>query len=105
MDLVDRADLTLSPPEAVCLGHIAGVPQKWIEAPYCLETALLRRSWSLAVLRANRTSGRALPVRGDRLDGELRWKGAADLSGLTNDPARLRFVLKNASLYAFWVAD
>lgn len=45
------------------------------------------------------------PMRGDRLDGELRWKGAADLSGATNSPVRIRFVLKKASLYAFWVAD
>jgi hypothetical protein len=44
-------------------------------------------------------------MRGDRLDGELRWKGAADLSGATNSPVRIRFVLKKASLYAFWVAD
>ena len=29
------------------------------------------------------------PMRGDRLDGELRWKGAADLSGATNSPVRI----------------
>ncbi len=48
---------------------------------------------------------KSVPVRGDQLAGELRWTGTP-ASGLpSNEPVRLRFVLKNASLYAFWVAD
>jgi hypothetical protein len=48
---------------------------------------------------------RCAPVRGDQTRGELRWKGAEDLSSLRDKPVRFRFVLKNASLYAFWVTD
>jgi len=48
---------------------------------------------------------RSVPLRGDHLEGELRWTGSANLSVPSNEPVRLRFVLRNASLYAFWVAD
>jgi hypothetical protein len=48
---------------------------------------------------------KSVPVRGDQLEGELRWKGAPASSLPTSDPVRIRFVLKNASLYAFWVAE
>jgi hypothetical protein len=41
------------------------------------------------------------PVKGDQLRGELRWSGK-DLSELAGQRVRLRFVLKNASLYSFW---
>ncbi|MBM4038117.1 MAG: hypothetical protein FJ290_06340 [Planctomycetes bacterium] len=34
----------------------------------------------------------------------VRWKGADDLSALAGKPVRLRFHLKDARLYAFWVS-
>jgi hypothetical protein len=55
------------------------------------------------VLEAFKLDG-SQPLRGDHLEGELRWTGAADLSGLPDAPVRIRFFLRNASLYAFWVA-
>jgi hypothetical protein len=33
----------------------------------------------------------------------VKWKGA-DLSALAGKPVRLRFHLKNAQLYSFWVS-
>ena len=45
------------------------------------------------------------PLTGDHVDAELRWKGAAGLAALPKEPVRLRFVLRNASLYAFWLTD
>jgi len=42
-----------------------------------------------------------LPVRGDRLNAELKWK-RAEVSLLAGKTVRLRFILRNASLYAFW---
>jgi len=47
----------------------------------------------------------SIPVTGDQLHAELRWKGTQDLSSLSGEPVRLRFVLKNASLYAFWTEE
>ncbi len=42
-------------------------------------------------------------VTGDGLDLQLRWKSGSDLSSLVGKTVRLRFVLKNASLYSYWV--
>jgi hypothetical protein len=44
------------------------------------------------------------PVRTDTTLGEVKWKGAADLSGLAGKPVRFRFYLKRGALYAFWVS-
>lgn len=44
----------------------------------------------------------SMPVRGDRLDAEIRWRNAS-LSSLAGKTVRLRFSLRNAGLYAFWV--
>lgn len=41
-------------------------------------------------------------VRGDRLDGQISW-GNSNLASLAGKTVRLRFSLRNASLYAFWV--
>jgi hypothetical protein len=44
-----------------------------------------------------------VPAKGDGLDMELKWKTRSDLSGLAGKSVRLRFALRKASLYAFWV--
>jgi hypothetical protein len=46
-----------------------------------------------------------IPVRGNQLKVELRWQGESDLSKLEKQTIRLRFSLKKASLYAFWVEE
>ncbi len=37
---------------------------------------------------------------GDEIDGEIRWEAGADVGKLANQPVRLRFVLKDADVYA-----
>lgn len=44
------------------------------------------------------------PISVDRTLAEVRWKGAAELSALSGTPVRLRFFLRNGSLYSFWVS-
>ncbi len=39
-------------------------------------------------------------IYGDEIERVVKWKGAADLSKLAGSPVRLRFVLKDADLYA-----
>ena len=46
--------------------------------------------------------GECIPVQGDSLNAELKWKKAL-VSSLAGKTVRLRFILRNASLYAFWV--
>ena len=55
------------------------------------------------------SSGKALPgfaledcppVFGDAIDRVVTWKGGADIGSLAGKPVRLRFVLKDADLYA-----
>ena len=42
------------------------------------------------------------PIPGDRLDHVVRWKGGGgDVRPLSGRAIRLRFVLKDADLYAF----
>jgi hypothetical protein len=45
-----------------------------------------------------------IPVEGDSLNAELKWKKAA-VSSLVGKTVRLRFILRNASLYAFWAGN
>ena len=39
-------------------------------------------------------------VFGDEIDRTVEWKNGSDVSGLAGRPVRLRFVLKDADLYA-----
>ncbi len=41
------------------------------------------------------------PIYGDRLDFAVKWKTKADLAALARQPVRLRFVMKDADLFAF----
>jgi hypothetical protein len=46
-----------------------------------------------------------IPARSDNTLQEIRWKGAADgLGRLAGKPVKLRFYLRWAKLYAFWVS-
>ena len=38
---------------------------------------------------------------GDSVDRVIRWKGKSDVSHMAGKPIRLRFVLKDADVYAF----
>ena len=38
---------------------------------------------------------------GDEIDGKVSWNGGGDVGGLAGTPVRLRFVLKDADVYAF----
>ena len=61
-----------------------------------LEVEVLDRDGkSLAVSKA---------IRGDQLRAEVRWK-SGDLSGCKAETVRLRFTLRKAKLYSFWLAD
>ena len=40
-------------------------------------------------------------VFGDQIEGVVTWKGQRDVSSLAGKPVRIRFVLKDADLYAF----
>jgi hypothetical protein len=45
-----------------------------------------------------------LAVTADKTLQQVKWNGADDLSALRGRPVRFRFLLKNASVYAFWVS-
>jgi len=40
------------------------------------------------------------PLFGDEIDGGVTWKGGCDLAGLAGTPVRLRFVMRDADLFA-----
>jgi hypothetical protein len=42
----------------------------------------------------------AVPLFGDELDAMVKWKSGNDVSALAGTPVRLRFVLKDADLFA-----
>ena len=45
----------------------------------------------------------SVPAKGEGLDKELKWRTQSNLSALAGRSVRLRFALRKASLYAFWV--
>jgi len=44
-------------------------------------------------------------LTGDLLDGEVVWDGKTKVPEASGDGCRIRFVLKNARLYSFWIAE
>ena len=42
-----------------------------------------------------------LKACGDEIERIVRWKGGSDVSRLSGQPVRLRFVMKDADLYSF----
>ena len=50
------------------------------------------------------TRANCLPVTIDKTLAEVKFRGVDDLSSLADQPVRLRFHLRNGSLYAFWVS-
>jgi hypothetical protein len=50
------------------------------------------------------TQARCGPVGGDSTLTQVKWKGVSSLAGLAGKPVRFRFLLRKASLYAFWVS-
>ena len=45
-----------------------------------------------------------VPVTADKTLQEVKFRGGEDLSSLAGRPVRVRFVLRNGSLYSFWVS-
>lgn len=45
-----------------------------------------------------------VPMREDKTLQSVRWTGAGDLSVLAGKPVRIRFHVRNAQLYSFWVS-
>jgi hypothetical protein len=46
-----------------------------------------------------------VPVQGDATSQAVGWKGSPNLGVLAGSEVRFRFLLRQGSLYAFWVAD
>jgi hypothetical protein len=45
------------------------------------------------------------PIVGDNVRHKVSWKGADNFSTLRGKDVRLRLVMKNAKLYAFWTGE
>jgi hypothetical protein len=45
-----------------------------------------------------------IPLHTDNTLASVRWRGGADLSSLSGQSVRFRFLLRNARLFAFWVS-
>ena len=45
------------------------------------------------------------PMFGDSLDRMVEWKGKGDVSELSGQTIRMRFILKDADLFAFQFAQ
>ena len=41
----------------------------------------------------------------DKTKFQIRWRDKQSLSGVSPDKMRIRFILHNASIYAFWITD
>lgn len=52
----------------------------------------------------NLSADDCFPLRTDSTLTEVRWRGVDDLSRISGQPVKFRFVLRNARLFAFWVS-
>ena len=53
-------------------------------------------------LRPGLTAEQAIPISEDAIRLQVRWQNEEDLSDLKGRSVRLRFLLRNADVYAFW---
>ncbi len=49
------------------------------------------------------SAAECVPLTGDRLDSDVRWRSGAGLDQITGRPFRLKFILREADLYSFSV--
>ena len=54
--------------------------------------------------RHNAVLAESAPIASDLPRGEIQWE-RGDLADLRGQSVRIRFKLKNASLYAYWIED
>jgi hypothetical protein len=52
----------------------------------------------------NLAAAECVPLRTDNTLAEVSWRGVEDLSALSGQPVKFRFLLRNARLFAFWVS-
>ena len=52
----------------------------------------------------NLSADDCMPLHIDNTLAEVRWRGVADLSAIAGQPVKLRFLLRNARLFSFWVS-
>jgi hypothetical protein len=57
------------------------------------------------LLQEGKPAGESETVYGDELDRDAVWKGGLDVATLRGRPVQLRFVLKDADVYAFRFAE
>ena len=50
------------------------------------------------------TAADMTPLVGDRVDCAVSWKGGADVYAIAGKPVRLRFLLRDADVFAFRAA-
>lgn len=50
------------------------------------------------------TKAMCVPMAEDSTLSQVKWNGVSSLAKLAGKPVRFRFLLRNASLYAFWVS-
>ncbi len=50
------------------------------------------------------TAENCVPVAADKTRADITWRGAKNLAALAGKPVRLRFTLRNGSLYSFWLS-
>ena len=53
---------------------------------------------------AGKTLAESEPMYGDELEHVVEWKGGGAIAAQSGKPVRLRFVLKDADVYAFQFA-
>lgn len=94
-------------------------PGEWISRPLVFSGSRLHLNFSTSAAGSLRVEiqdaqGRAVPgfaledawpLVGDAIDHPVQWLGSPDLSALTGRPVRLRFVLREADVFAFGTRD
>jgi len=99
-------------PVASAGGHLLTKPFEWAHGSLCVNADV--RSGGEVVVEVvdagslnpvpGWSAGDCQPLRGDRLAGEIRWRGSGSKPSSGNTPVRLRFHLCRASLYSFWLS-
>ncbi len=98
-------------PVAADAGEMVTKPFRWTQGSLCVNAAVVAGGEiAVEVVDAGslrplpgRSAGECVALRGDRLAGEIRW-GEGSHAAFGARPIRLRFHLRRASLYSFWLS-
>ena len=105
--------------DGIASAHAGGKPGELVTKPFTFTGKQLTLNYATSAagsvqIEIQNADGSTIPgftlsdapeTYGDKIDAAYAWKNGTDVASLAGKPVRLRFVLKDADVYAYRFAD